>query len=232
MKSVLVTGTDTGVGKTMLCRFLASDLRQKGVNVITQKWVQTGCGQDDDIRDHNLFPLPAWKEVENLDDLRTPYRLKYQASPHLAADREDIRIDIEKIETSYARLCRYFDLVLVEGSGGVLVPLTGEVLLADLAARLSMAAVVVVRNQLGCINHTLLTLEALHARGIPVLGTAFNRMSADGDETILRDNVKTVSLISHIPILGEIPFLEKDADVTGALGDLADVFYQRWKEEG
>ena len=231
MKSVLITGTDTGVGKTIVCRHLAVYMQNKGVNVITQKWVQTGIDQADDINDHMLKPLPAWDQVQDIDNLRTPYRLKYPASPHFAAALEGVEIDIKVIEESHARLCKHFDLVLVEGSGGALVPLTEKIQLADLAARLKMDVVLVVSNKLGCINHALLSIEALRVRGIPVLGLIFNRMDENGDEIILRENVRIISLIAGVPVIGEMPFLRRDTDGSEHFKDIGEAFYKRWRED-
>jgi len=231
LKSVLITGTDTGVGKTIVCRHLAAYMQSKGVNVITQKWVQTGCDQDDDIKDHMLKPLPAWNRVQNIDTLRTPYRLKYPASPHFAASLEGVEIDIKVIEESHALLCKNFDLVLVEGSGGVLVPLTEKILLADLAARLKMAVVLVVSNKLGCINHALLSIEALRVRGIPILGSIFNRMDENGNEIILRENLRIISLIAGVSVIGEMPFLRRDADGSEHFKDIGEAFYKCWRED-
>jgi len=230
LKSVLITGTDTGVGKTIVCRHLAAYMQSKGVNVITQKWVQTGCDCADDIKDHMLKPLPAWGEVQDIDDLRTPYRLKLPASPHFAASLEEVEIDIKIIEESHALLCKHFDLVLVEGSGGVLVPLTEKILLADLAVRLKMTVVLVVSNKLGCINHALLSIEALRLRGIPILGLIFNRMDENGDEKILRENVRIISLIAGVPVIGEMPFLKSDADGFDRAQDIGEAFYKRWRK--
>ncbi|KQC06429.1 MAG: hypothetical protein APR62_07930 [Smithella sp. SDB] len=230
MKSVLITGTDTGVGKTIICRYLAAYLQEKGVNIITQKWVQTGCDQTDDIKNHMLKPLPVWNQVKDIDTLRAPYRLKHPASPHLAAALEGVQIDIKIIEESHARLCEQFDLVLVEGSGGVLVPLTEKIVLADLAARLKMAVVVVVPNKLGCINHILLTIEALRKREMSICGVIFNRMNDDDDEAILNENVRIISLIAGVPVMGEMPFLGKDADDLKNAKKVGEAFYKCWKE--
>jgi dethiobiotin synthetase len=231
LKSVLITGTDTGVGKTIVCRHLAAYMQSKGVNVITQKWVQTGCDYADDIKDHMLKPLPAWNRVQDIDDLRTPYRLKHPASPHFAAYLEGVEIDIKIIEESHALLCKHFDLVLVEGSGGVLVPLTEKTLLADLAARLKMAVVIVVLNKLGCINHALLSIEALRLRRILILGLIFNRMDDQSDEAILRENVRIISLIAGVPVIGEMPFLKSDADGFDRAKDVSEAFYKCWRED-
>jgi dethiobiotin synthetase len=231
LKSVLITGTDTGVGKTIVCRHLAAYMQSKGVNVITQKWVQTGIDQADDIKEHMLKPLPAWNRVQNIDTFRTPYRLKYPASPHFAAALEGVEIDIKTIEESHALLCQHFDLVLVEGSGGVLVPLNEKILLADLAARLKMAVVIVVLNKLGCINHALLSIEALRIRKIPILGLIFNRMDENGDEIILRENVRIISLIAGVPVIGEMPFMMRDAIESERVKDIGEVFYKCWSEK-
>lgn len=233
MKSVLITGTNTGVGKTIICRCLAAYMQEKGVNIISQKWVQTGCDQTDDIKDHMLKPLPVWNQIKDIEVLRAPYRLKYPASPHLAAALEGVEIDVKIIEEYHTQLCQQFDIVLVEGSGGALVPLNEKILLVDLAARLKMSVVIVVPNKLGCINHALLTIEALRIRELNILGLIFNRMNGKDkdDETILRENVRIISLIAGVPVIGEIPFLRSDADVFNCTKSIGEAFYKRWMED-
>jgi dethiobiotin synthetase len=220
VKGVFITGTDTSVGKTVVCGLLAGFLRKSGVNAVTQKWVQTGeGGRYSDLAIHRrLMGLPETVPEDLLEDL-CPYRFVHPSSPHLAAKREGRVVDPEVIAAAYRRLESAHDIVLVEGSGGLLVPLTKETSSCDLAARLGLSVLIVVGNRLGCINHALLTVETVRGRGIPLEGLIFNRISADGNpEELLADNIRIVGEITGAPVFGEVPFL---ADIAA----LAEMFF-------
>lgn len=229
-RSILITGTDTGVGKTMICRYLAAYLQSCGRNVITQKWVQTGCAENDDIREHHLTLSASVDQITNLHELRCPYALPFAASPHLAARRHGVEIKAARIEEALMTLERYFDIVLVEGSGGALVPLNEEIVMADMAVQLNMPVLVVAVNKLGAINHTLLTLEALAARGISVTGMIFNRVNNSGEATILDDNIRTISQFSNVPVLGEMPFITGPEKAEAGFVPIGKAFYRLWQE--
>lgn len=226
MSGIFITGTDTGVGKTLVCGCLAGYLREQGRQVITQKWVQTGCSEfPEDLILHRR--LGGLEEITELDDALNPYRFAFPASPHLAAAREGASIDPEVIANAYRQLGGRFDLVLVEGAGGALVPLTGDMLIIDLVARLGLAALVVVRNGLGCINHALLTIEALRNRHIPLAGLVFNRPEPDGEEEILRDNPPTIAHLTGATVLGELPYLADVRQAPEAFTPIGEAFL-RW----
>lgn len=122
-------------------------------------------------------------------------------------------------------------MVLVEGSGGALVPLSEEMLMADMAARLNMPVLIVALNRLGAINHTLLTVEALTARGISVTGLIFNRIEKFDDEKLLGDNIRIISHFAHVPILGEMPFVERPKEIQDDFALIGAAFYRLWEEK-
>ncbi|MEW6719837.1 MAG: dethiobiotin synthase [Thermodesulfobacteriota bacterium] len=233
MKGIFVTGTDTNVGKTMVCGLLAAFLRERGMNAVTQKWVQTGTqGWPADLAMHRrLMKLPQDIPEDMLGDL-CPYRFSYPASPHLAAEREGKRIDVSVIEAAYRRLERSHDAVVVEGVGGFLVPLSQEMLLGDLVARLGLPVLIVVGNRLGAINLALLTVEAVRRREIPLAGLVFNRPPGGVDwcpEELLADNIRVIAEIAKAPVLGEVPFLSRpDADAE-AFEPVGQAFLERWR---
>jgi dethiobiotin synthetase len=205
MKSVFVTGTDTGVGKTMFVGLLARYLREQGCRAITQKWVQTGTRDyPRDIPVHLELMGVERGAVERHEGDVNPYAFELAGSPHLAAACEGARIDVRKIVASFRRLEEAFDMVIVEGAGGVLVPLSRRKLLVDVVERLGLPVVVVAANKLGAINHTLLTVEALRARGIEVLGIVFNTLDRREDEVVVRDNPEIVKAFARVPILGQL----------------------------
>ena len=207
MRSVFVTGTDTGVGKTVVVGLLARYLRERGYRAITQKWVQTGTREYPcDIPAHLELMGVERGAIERYGRDVNPYAFELAGSPHLAAACEGARIDVRKIVGSFRRLEAAFDAVIVEGAGGVLVPLSKRKLLIDVVEPLRLPAVVVAANKLGAINHTLLTVEALRARDIEVLGIVFNTLDRREDEAVVRDNPEIVKALAGVPILGRLPW--------------------------
>jgi dethiobiotin synthetase len=233
VKGVFVTGTGTGVGKTVVCGLLAGFLRTRGMRVTTQKWVETG-GTDgpSDIDVHRRLmggPGPA-PEPPPAD--RRPYRFSLPASPHLAAAHEGRRVDPAVLEAAYRRLEGTHDAVLVEGAGGFLVPLSEELLTGDLVARIGLPVLVVAANRLGCVNDALLTVEAVRRRGIPLLGLVFNRLPGEGGGTRAEaqaDNPRIVAEISRAPVLGEVPPLPDPARGAEAFAPVGRAFLERWR---
>jgi len=157
-----VTGTDTGIGKTTYCR----DRVRREPDLVYWKPVQTGWPAEDDTAE-----VAAPRSLPGI-------RLRDPVSPHLAAEREGRRLTLEEI---LLPLAGFKGRLLVEGAGGLLVPLAPGLLQADLVRALGLPAIVVARDRLGTINHTLLTLEALRARGIPVAGVALLGGTANRD---------------------------------------------------
>jgi dethiobiotin synthetase len=231
MKGFFITGTDTGVGKTMVCGLLAAFLRARGTNVVTQKWVQTGTGAAPlDLATHRrLMGLPEVVPENVLGDL-CPYRFSFPSSPHLAAEREGRIVEAAVIEEAYRRLEASHDIVLVEGAGGFLVPMTRGILACDIVARLGLPVLVVVWNRLGCVNHALLTVEAVRRRGLPLAGLIFNRPPG-GDqwapEEILTDNLRVVEEIAQAPVLGEVPYLADPISGADGFVPVGQAFLER-----
>lgn len=204
MKAIFVTGTDTAVGKTLVCGMLARYLSKRGFSVITQKWVQTGCrGTASDINMHlKLMARPMADIKEYLKDM-SPYVFHHACSPHLAAQLEGRKIDMRKIRRSFNHLSLKFDFVIVEGSGGVMVPLNGRDLLIDAACSLDISFLIVAENRLGAVNHTLLTIEALKNRKASIIGVVFNSLQ-DSAGYILKDNPRIIRKLSKQDVLGSI----------------------------
>lgn len=233
MKGIFVTGTGTGVGKTVVCGLLGGFLQAQGMRVATQKWVETGAGDGpSDIAVHRRLMERHGSVPENpLPDL-CPYRFSLPASPHLAAAREGRRVDPAVIEASFRRLAETHDAVLAEGAGGFLVPLSEELLTGDLVARMGLPVLVVVRNRLGCVNDALLTAEAVRRRGVPLLGFVFNRLPAEGNATppeVFSDNPRIVAEITGAPVLGEVPPLTDPDRGAEAFAPVGRAFLERWR---
>jgi len=199
MNAIFIAGTDTGVGKTLVTGLLANYLIGKGKSVVTQKWI--AAGNADDIRTHSKITGFAGRENRGL---RVPYSFKFAASPHLSARLEGKSIDGKKIKKAFLELVRRYDFVIVEGTGGILVPVGRKNLLIDIVEALRLPVILVVHNRLGAINHALLSIEALKRRKIPIIGMVFNNLSKT-KKIILDDNQRIVEEISGVAVLGELP---------------------------
>jgi dethiobiotin synthetase len=222
MKAVFVTGTDTGVGKTVICGLLGRYLLDRGRNVITQKWIQTGSqGFPEDLAAHLKLMGRQKKDVEKYLHSMTTYTFSLPVSPHLAAAIENKRIDSAKIKGDFRRLSEQFDSVIVEGVGGVLVPYGKRGLVIDIVKELDLPAIIVAQNKLGAINHTLLTIEALSSRRIKVLGVIFNEYPNE-DTIIAENNPKIVKMITGRNILGTLPWLTKQSLLRKAFRPIGD----------
>lgn len=206
MKSLFIAGTGTGVGKTVVTGCLARYLQEKGQRVVTQKWVQTGskAGLPLDIKRHLKFMGKNPSYIKDHLDLVAPYTFETACSPHLASRIDKRTIHKSKIIKAFKGLFSYFDFVLVEGTGGVLVPFDTRETLADIAKDLRLPVLVIAENKLGAINHTLLALEALKARGFHILGVVFNNLKKE-DKKILDDNPKVVEAYSGVEVFGVLP---------------------------
>jgi len=175
MKVIFITGIDTDIGKTIVTGLLAAYLKNKGVNVITQKVVQTGCSKfSEDIQTHRKL-----MKIKTLDEdrlgLTCPYIFKYPASPNLASKIENKTIDIQKISDATDKLKKSYDSVLIEGAGGLFVPLNDQLNMIEYVKEKNYPVILVSSSKLGSINHTLLSLEALKQNNIKLLGIVYNK---------------------------------------------------------
>jgi dethiobiotin synthetase len=203
LKALFVTGTDTGVGKTFVCGALWRYLLGRGLKVGYQKWVSTGStGIPEDLQ-QCLAAAGLPFEQDSLE-YQVPYRFRLAASPHLAAEQEGRRIDSDIILDRFHYWAGKHDLLLVEGVGGLLVPLRRDLLLADLLTSLRLPTLIVARSGLGTLNQTLLTLEALRARQIPVLGVVFSDSMPAADELLVQDNLRTIAETGNVRVFGRI----------------------------
>jgi dethiobiotin synthetase len=211
-KAIFITGTDTGVGKTIVCGLLARYILGKGSRVITQKWIQTGSKNfSADIDVHLRLMGRKRKDFAEYLTYMVPYSFKFASSPHLAAGLERRKLSSDKVMRNFRFLLKNFDFVIVEGVGGVLVPYSRRNLVIDIVKELDLPILIVVKNRLGAINHALLTIEAIRARGMKILGIVFNSHCRSESETILRDNPRIIRKLTGEAILGNLPW-SKDRD--------------------
>ena len=205
---IFITGTDTGVGKTFFVCGLASLLKDSGYKVGVMKPAETGCTE----RDGKLFPEDAvrLKQASGCDaplEKICPYQLRDPLAPSVAAEREGFRINIDRLMDLYGEISSSHDVTLVEGAGGLMVPLLPSYTYADLARSLKLPVVVVTANRLGAINHVLLTLEHASCKGLMVWGYALNRIS--NEHSLAADtNREVLSGLTGVQCLAELPFTE------------------------
>ena len=190
MKGVyFVSGIDTDIGKTVATGVLAKQLLQQGKSVITQKPVQTGC-QDiaDDIAVHRKIMGISMQEADK-QKLTMPEIFSYPASPHLAARLDGRALDLDKIRTTTQELAAQYEIVLVEGAGGLMVPLTEDLLTIDYIQQQVYPVVLVTSGRLGSINHTLLSFAALKQYGIRLHSLVFNHIHDSSDKCVAQDSL-------------------------------------------
>lgn len=225
MKGVFVTGTDTGVGKTFLAAALLKALREAGLNAAPMKPIQTGCfrrgaawvAPDLEFSLNLAGVSPATGERE----LMAPYCFRPACSPHLAAREAGVRISIPRIAGALRRLKAGREFVVVEGAGGVLVPIDGRRTMLDLMVALDLPVILVARPGLGTINHTLLSLSALRQARLNVLGVVLNQAYPGRRGAIERDNRVTIARLGRIPVLADLRHGETVNHAVGQIRSLA-----------
>lgn len=196
-----ISGIDTGIGKTYTTGYLAKLWNEQGKRTITQKLVQTGNTDiSEDIEQHRKMMQMGWFP-EDESKLTMPEIFTYPASPHLATKIDGREIDFQKIADATRQLCEKYDAVLLEGAGGLMVPLTTELLTIDYIAEQKFPVILVSSGRLGSINHTLLSLEALKSRGLELFALAYNLNDESQDQLISKDTAEFLKnyLARHFP---------------------------------
>ena len=196
-----ISGIDTGIGKTYTTGYLAKLWNAQGKKTITQKLIQTGnVDISEDIEQHREIMGMGWFP-EDESKLTMPEIFSYPASPHLATKIDGREIDFQKIENATAQLAEKYEVVLLEGAGGLMVPLTTELLTIDYVAEKKLPVILVTSGRLGSINHTILSLEALKSRGLELYALAYNLKDQSQDELISKDTADYLKayLAKHFP---------------------------------
>ncbi|RAP31577.1 dethiobiotin synthase [Candidatus Marinamargulisbacteria bacterium SCGC AG-414-C22] len=207
---MFITGTNTDVGKTIVTGLIARYFIDKNINTITQKWVQTGCESfSPDIQTHWLLSQKTKQDyAAYLTDI-CPYHFTLPASAHLAAKKDNITINPSTIITAFKKLYKTFSQVIVEGIGGIMVPLTNSITTLHIIKQLNLPVIIVFSNELGAINHTLLTIETCKKNNIPIIGLISNQTTSSiPNKDIFNDNPKIIETLSAYPLLTEIPYLK------------------------
>lgn len=225
-KGVFITGTDTGVGKTVVSAVIIRALIKKGIKVGAMKPMETGCIKTENREqgtEERLLPsdgmfLKEMAEMEDSIDLVTPIRFEYPLAPMVASDLEKKPVDIDKALKAYKTLSKKYEFMVVEGVGGLLVPLTlrqgigtsnsSVYFLSDLINDLGLPILIVARPTLGTINHTLLTIREAKRCGIKVNGVIINYSSQPEDNIIEKTNPDVLKKLSPVPVIGIVPYIK------------------------
>jgi dethiobiotin synthetase len=206
LPSYFVTGTDTEIGKTLVSAALLHALGQTGLRAAGMKPVAAGTVlRDGSWHNEDVDMLAAASSLMLPQALTTPYLLREAAAPHIAAELEQVAIDLNHIRSCYDEVVAQADAVVVEGVGGFCVPLSEQFSTADLAQQLGLPVVMAVGMRLGCISHALLTAEAIAARGLTLAGWVAN--SIDPHMAHREGNIKALQARLPAPLLGIVPWL-------------------------
>lgn len=216
-QAILITGTDTGVGKTFFTCGLAQWLKFYGYKVGVMKPVETGC----ELRDGTFYPGDAWRLreasacAESIERI-CPYCLPEPLAPSIAAARAGVKIDIDQLLEVFEAIKGAHDITLVEGAGGLMVPLAPSYTFADFARVAKLPIIVVAANRLGVINHLLLSLEHASCMGLTVLGYVLNRLSNE-PSLAAETNGEVLMGLTGVPCLGELPFHQQNGDLANLI---------------
>jgi len=214
-KGIFITGTDTDVGKTVVTAGLLNQIRAHGVDAVPMKPVQTGC-----VLQNGVYHAPdldfsiSYSELTHTDEeyqYMSPYKYDPACSPHLAGKLAGECPVIDNIVFNLKKLEESREFILVEGAGGIMVPLSDKDMMIDLMKTVGYPVILVARTGLGTINHTLLSLQALRNAGLNVLGIIFNNITLPSESSLFirEDNVKTIVEFGKVKVLGIIEYLGK-----------------------
>lgn len=206
--ALFVTGTDTEIGKTLVSSALLYAFVQAGLRVAAMKPVAAGVTLHNGVRvNEDIELLRAQANIELPEHEMTPYLWDEPIAPHIAAQKRGVVMRAEVIRQAYLAAAQRADAIIVEGVGGFCVPLSCEENMADVAVALNLPVVMVVGMRLGCINHALLTAEAIRARGLTLAAWVAN--TVDRNMPYRDENIQTLSEALAAPCLGRVPYLDE-----------------------
>jgi len=205
-RGFFITGTDTGVGKTVVAAALAIVLRESGRDVGVFKPVASGCVRRREglVSEDAEFLAKAAEAPETLEEI-SPIRFEAPLAPTVAAARAGVETDLEPMWEAWRRLRDAHEILLVEGIGGILCPVTRAMSVADLAKEFRLPLLVVARSTLGTINHTALTIEAARARGLAVAGVVINRYNHESPDLAEMTSPDEIWRVTGVRVLGLVP---------------------------
>lgn len=207
MKSYFVTGTDTGVGKTTVTAALALCIKKIGIDVGVMKPVATGTPQKSGFKSSDVSILCQSCGVNDAEDLVNPVFMPLPASPYDVSKILELEFDKEIIFEKFEKLKTMHQMLLVEGIGGIMTPLSRDYFVADLIKDMGLHTIVVTRSTLGTLNHTMMTVKTCHDYKIPIQGIIVNNYDERGGAAE-KNSPSTIYEITNVPILGVLPFVK------------------------
>ena len=225
-KGVFITGTDTGVGKTVIAAGLALALKGRGIRVGVMKPVATGCIGDGRLVSPDAVYLFEAAENEYAP-LTSPVRFRNPVAPSIASVYEQKEVDLDVIRAAYRNLQKHYDFVIVEGIGGILVPIKKNFLVANLIREMNLPILIVSHVNLGAINHTLLTVDSALIRGFLVKGIVFNRAPLVNYSLAELTNPRVIHELTGLPVLGSLPEIDEIDVERCRFGNLKAIFEDR-----
>ncbi len=212
MKAFFITGTDTGVGKTSITAGLAGSMRKLGVNVGVMKPIATGIPQKTGFKSSDVAIIADASSSKDSEDLINPVFLPIPTSPYDATKLLSIPIDMQFILEKFTKLLSLHDVLLVEGIGGIMTPITKNFFVADMIKAMGIETIIVTRATLGTLNHTVLTYQMCKDYDIKVKGLVINNFDEKGTAAEKNSPV-TLHEISGLDILGVVPFIKDYAEI-------------------
>lgn len=206
MSAYFIAGTDTGVGKTLVAASLLHAAKGKGLSTAAIKPVAAGCEQTEEgLRNDDALMLQQHVSLDLCYDELNPVALAAAIAPHIAAEQEGRRLTVSRL-VGFCRgvLAKRADFTVIEGAGGWRVPLNSVETMASLAKELNIPIIVVVGMRLGCINHALLTVEAIRRDGLPIAGWVANQL--DSNMPVFEENIQTIQSVMGAEPLAVIPW--------------------------
>ncbi|WP_042161423.1 dethiobiotin synthase [Paenibacillus gorillae] len=206
---LFITGTDTGVGKTIVTAAIAAALRAEGMDVGVWKPVQSGETMGRGMTDaERLLSLTG---IQERPEVVAPFTFEAPLTPMLAAKQSGVTLTVREIISAGSPLVDHYQALIVEGAGGVAVPLTEEAFVADFIAELRIPALIVARSGLGTINHTILTVSYLERIGVPIIGVIMNDIehTESNDDPSIAMNAELIERYSGLKVLGRLPRLPR-----------------------
>lgn len=208
INSVFITGTDTGIGKTFYSRLLLQSLNAAGFRTAAMKPLASGADLlAGELRNSDALVLQQTANTTFSYAQCNPYCFAPAIAPHLAASHAGLQIEFDVIQQAYAELQEQADFTVVEGVGGWLVPVDSQHTVADLVQAMHLPVILVVGMRLGCINHTLLTIENIRHRGIPLIGWVANVI--EPNMLYLQENIEALAQRIPVPLLDVIDFINQ-----------------------
>jgi len=217
LNSLFITGTDTDVGKTYITAGLAVVLRKMGVDVGIMKPFAAGTAQKKGFKSEDVEILSNAAQVNDPESLVNPQFFPIPASPYTAWKTLKIKPKTATILSNFKKLSKIHKMILVEGMGGVMTPITDDYYVANLIKNMKIPAVIVTRTRIGTVNHTIMTVKMCEKYKIPIKGIIINDFDSDGYKT--KELSRDLKNILKIPILGSIPFIDDLSD-----SSLYDIF--------